>query len=143
MASDRMEFKEPFKIYTAENNLEAQMIVQMLGANGIAAFADEDQSGVSLWAFGTITQFHQPNVWIEKSATQSAAELIRRFEETKRVRENPGTGNSQIQVECEECGKISSFPDSLDGTTQECSHCQAYLDVGEVECDGAAGESEE
>ncbi len=143
MARDHMEFKDPFKMYTAENNLEAQMIVQMLGANGIAAFADEDQSGVSLWIGGTITQFHQPNVWIEKSATQNAAELIRRFEETKWERAYPGTADSHIQVECEECGKISSFSDSLDGTIQECPHCQAYLDVGEVDCDEDFGESEE
>ena len=32
-----MKFKEPFKVYTAETNVEAHMIVNMLGANGIEA----------------------------------------------------------------------------------------------------------
>ena len=84
-----MEFKEPFKLYTAESNIEAHTIVGILNAEGVAAFAEEDQSGVSLWGFGRISQFHQPNVWIEKSTSKQAAELIRRFEEKKRETREP------------------------------------------------------
>jgi hypothetical protein len=138
-----MEFKEPFKIYTAASNMEAHMIVSILNSEGVAAFADEDQSVVSLWAFGTIRQFHQPNVWIDKSNVQKAAELIRHFEEQKRNRENADSSGNELQVECEACGKMSTFPSSLDGTTQECSHCGAYIDVGELDWDEDFGEPEE
>ena len=137
-----MEFQEPFKLYTAASNIEAHMIVEMLGADGIAAFAEEDQSGVSLWAFGRISQFHQPNVWVEKSTARNAAELIRRFEETKRERENHDTSQGEIPVECEACGERSSFPESLNGTTQVCSHCDAFVDVGELDWDEDFGEPE-
>jgi len=130
-----MEFKEPFLAYTAATNLEAHMLVAMLTANGIPAHAVEDQSGVSLWAFGTISQFHKPNVWIDKSTTEMAAQLIRQFEESKQKRDNPGVSTGEIHVECEECGKTTIFPDTLDGTTQDCSHCHAYVDVGELAWD--------
>lgn len=138
-----MGFKDPLKIYTAATNIDAHMIVLMLETNGIAAFAEEDQSGVSLFSFGTLSQFHQPNVWIEKSAAQAAAELICGFEERRQKRDNPGVGNSQIQVECEECGKVSSFSDNLNGTVQDCPHCHAYVDVGELDWNEDVGEPEE
>jgi hypothetical protein len=57
-----MDLNDPFKVYTAATNLECHLIVEMLSANGIPAIAETDDSGASLWAFGTITQFHQPNV---------------------------------------------------------------------------------
>ena len=127
-----MEFKQPVVVYTAATNVEAHMVVEMLHTNGIPAHAVEDQSGVSLWALGTISQFHQPNVWVDKLTSEKAAELILRFEENKRERENPEAGTGAICVECEKCGTTTIFPDTLGGTTQDCSKCLAYVDVGEL-----------
>ena len=138
-----MKIKEPYKIYTAATNIEAHVVVGLLHAGGIDAYAEEDQSGLSLWAFGTISQFHQPNVWIEKSAASEAAELIHCFEEKKRLREGRATGNSKIEVECETCGKTSHFPENQNGTTQECSHCHGYVDVGEWEWNEGFDEGED
>lgn len=135
-----MKFKEPFKLYTAETNVEAHMIVNMLVANGVEAYADEDNSGVSLWALGVLSQFHQPNVWIERSTTPKAVELIRGFEEQKREREQPAASESELYVECESCKNVLAFPASLNGTTQDCPHCRAYVDVGEFEWDVDFGE---
>jgi hypothetical protein len=53
--------------------------------------------------FGTISQFHKPNVWVEQSTAETAGQLILRFEERKRERENPGTSTREVQVQCEEC----------------------------------------
>jgi hypothetical protein len=130
-----MELNDPVKIYTAETNLEAIMIVEMLQAAGLDAFAEEDQSGVSLWALGPLTQFHQPNVWVEAATAKKAAELISQYEARKWERAHPEPSNVNIDVRCEECGKVSSFPESLRGTVQECSHCGAYVDVGDVDFD--------
>ncbi len=137
-----MNFKVPFKVYTAGSNLEAHVIVDMLGANGVVAFADEDQSGVSLFAFGRLTQFHQPNVWIEKSDAIRAAELIQKFEEDNRRHTEADYEAPQIRAECEECGNFTFFPTKLKGSTQECSHCGAYMDVGESDWDEDVGEEE-
>jgi hypothetical protein len=65
------------------------------------------------------------------------------FEETKRARNNPGQGAGEIEVVCEDCGKTTSFPKSLEGTTQECSHCHAYIDVGDLPWDDDFGVPDE
>ena len=136
-----MDFEKPVIVYTAATNLDAHMIVEMLYANGVPAHAVEDQSGVSLWAFGTISQFHKPNVWVDEPNRQEAAGLIQDFEEKRRVRNTQIEGLGQIEVICEKCGKATSFPVSLDGTTQECRHCDAYVDVGELPWDDDFGAS--
>jgi hypothetical protein len=66
---------------------------------------------------------------------ENPMELIRQFEQTKRERDIPNASGAPIQVECEECRKVSTFPPSLKGTTQNCPECNAFLDVGEVDWD--------
>ena len=114
-----MNFKKPVIVYTAATNVEAHMIVEMLEANGVPAHAVEDQSGVSLWAFGTISQFHKPNIWVDEATVHKAADLIQAFEVKRRARNAAAQGDGEIDVVCEDCGKVTSFPASLDGTTQE------------------------
>ena len=138
-----MELKNPKIAYTAASNVEAHMIVELLLSNGIPAHAVEDQSGVSMWSFGTISQFHQPNVWVDETSLEQAEELIRDYEEKRRQRERPRETGGEIETVCEDCGKVTSFPDSLDGTTQECSQCGAYVDVGELPWDDDFGEAED
>jgi hypothetical protein len=138
-----MDFKKPVIVYTAATNVELHMIVEMLHANGVAAHAVEDQSGVSLWALGTISQFHKPNVWVDETTFAKAAELIQDFEDKKQSRNTPVEASSDIQVICEDCGKTTSFPGSLDGTIQECRHCGAYVDVGELPWDDDFGEPDD
>ncbi|MFO0821504.1 MAG: DUF2007 domain-containing protein [Pirellulales bacterium] len=138
-----MDFKKPVIVYTAATNVESHMIVEMLHANGVPAYAVEDQSGVSLWAFGTISQFHKPNVWVDEATFEKAAELIQDFEDKKQSRNTPVEATGDIQVICEDCGKSTSFPRSLDGTIQECRHCGAYVDVGELPWDDDFGEPED
>lgn len=126
-----MNFKEPLKIYTAVTNVEAQLIVSMLEANGIPAHAEEDHSGVSLWHFAILSQFHQPNIWVEKARADEAAAVLFAYEDRRRERDHPGS-DAAVTAECEECGQPSQFPAALNGTTQECPHCGSYLDVGEL-----------
>ena len=79
-------FQNPVVVYTAASNLQAHLIVQMLIENDVEAKAIEDQSGVSLWAMGTITQFHQPQIWVEQSTAKTAASLILNFEQKTQSR---------------------------------------------------------
>ncbi|MDZ7618626.1 MAG: DUF2007 domain-containing protein [Patescibacteria group bacterium] len=132
MRGESVHFEEPYKVYTAATNIEAQMIAKMLEANDIGVFVEEDLSGASLWAFGTITQFHKPDLWIEKSSAQAAAELIRQFENRQRERANATSGPLEICAQCEECGKESLFAGKCNGTVQECPHCGAFIDVGDL-----------
>jgi len=139
-----LELTDPVMAYTATTNLEAHMLVNMLQSEGIAAHVVEDQSGMSLWSFGTISQFHQPNVWVNQSDAERAGVLLLKFEESKRKRNNlKGRARGQIRVVCEECNEITTFPESLGGTTQDCSHCHAYVDVGDLPWEEDFGEPEE
>ena len=133
-----MNFEDPTIVFTAATNVEAQLVAELLRANGIEAMAVEDQSGVSLWAFGTISQFHKPNVYVDKRNGAAAAELVREFEATKRERQTPADEDpDKIAVTCEDCGKTSLFPGKLNGTTQECPRCRAFLYVGDFPWDEA------
>lgn len=128
-------FKEPYKVYTAATNIEAHMIAKMLEANDIDVFVEEDLSGVSLWAFGTITQYHKPDVWIEKSSAQAAVELIRQSENRQRELANAKSDPPETYALCEECGRESLFAGKYAGTVQECPHCGAFMDVGDLDWD--------
>ena len=136
-----MDFKKPVIVYTAATNVDAHLIVDLLQANGVPAHAVEDQSGVSLWAFGTISQFHKPNIWVDEATAQKAVDLIQGFEEKRRARNTPNSG--EIHIVCEDCGKPTAFPSSLHGTTQECPHCGAYVDVGDLPQDDEPGVPDE
>lgn len=125
-----MNFSKPVVIYTAEKNIEAHMIVEMLVSNGIDAFADEDQSGVSLWALGTIGQFHRPQVWIDTLDSAQATVLVKDFEARKNQRLHPPSSDEAIDATCEECGKTTAFSAAVNGTVQSCPECGSYVDVG-------------
>ena len=130
-----MDLKEPIAVYTAGTNLEAHMIASMLNDNGVPAFAVEDQSGASLWMFGTIGQIHRPKIWVDKLTEAAARQLILDFEERRRERKNRGAGRETISVLCEKCGQTSLFPETQNGTVQNCPSCDAYVDVGSLDWD--------
>jgi len=132
-----MDLKDPVVVYTAASNLEAHVIVDMLTNNGISAHAVEDQSAVSLWQLGTISQFHKPKVWVDRSRAKDAAELIAEFEDKRNDRRQPATSDETISSQCEECMQASDFPAAQNGTTQDCPHCGAFMDVGDLKWDDA------
>lgn len=142
-----MQFKKPTVIFTAESNVECHLIVEILANAGIAAHAVEDTSGASLFAFGTLSQFHQPNVYVEESDSAKAKELIQQFEASKQSRlpknKDPDGAGATITATCEECGKESQFPESANGTTEDCPHCSAYMDVGDLGWDEDFGTSDD
>ena len=128
-----MDLKDPIAAYTADGNLEAHSVVEWLTSNGVNAYVVEDHSGVSLFAFGTISQFHKPQVFIERSDSETAALLLQQFEERKRARMSDSEDAAPIVAECEECGESSEFPASQDGSTQNCPKCHAFMDVGTID----------
>ena len=104
----------------------------MLEVNEIPAHVLEDQSGLGFSGYGIVNQIHKPRVCVDEPMIPAAVELIMKFEEQKRQRKSNDRSQGEIEVLCKDCGKKSLFPYSLDGTTQECPHCYAYVDVGEL-----------
>lgn len=121
---------DPVPAYVADGNLESHIVVRWLEANGVPAHAVEDHSGVSLFALGTISQFHKPQVFVNRSDLERAAELLQEFEDQRNLRRKGTSDAAPIMSECEECGATSEFPALQNGTTQTCPQCHAYMDVG-------------
>lgn len=126
----RSSLATPTLAYTADGNLEAHSVVTWLQSNGVRAYAVEDNSGVSLFAFGTISQFHKPQVFVDQCDLNSAGELLRQFEAQRDRRRTKFDDSPPIDSECEECGVTSEFPAAQNGTTQNCPKCNSYMDVG-------------
>jgi hypothetical protein len=122
--------KHPVVAYTANGNLEVHSVVTWLESNGIRAYAVEDNSGVSLYGFGTISQFHKPQVFVDKCDLDRAIDLLRQFEQRRQAQRKKADDAPPIISDCEQCGESTRFPASQDGTTQNCPKCGAFMDVG-------------
>ena len=125
--------REPVSAFTADGNPEAHALMTWLDSHGIQSHVVEDNSGVSLFAFGTLSQFHKPQVYVDKSDLEKATELVRQFEGQRDQRRAASDDAAPIDSECEECGVISQFPATQDGTTQTCPECHAFMDVGTLD----------
>jgi hypothetical protein len=85
-------------------------------------------------------------VWVDKSNVEAAQSLIGEYEQQRRRRQSTLSAEQcitvgSIDVVCEECGAITKFPVSKDGTTQDCSYCGAFVDVGDDPFDWAVADS--
>ena len=122
----------PVLAYTANDNLELHSIVTWLHSGGVRAFAVEDNSGASLYVFGTISQFHKPQVFVDKADLEEAGELLRQFEAKRDARRRDFDGGPSVTSQCEECGATSVFPVAQDSTTQNCPKCNEFMNVGSL-----------
>lgn len=142
-----MNFNHPTCIYTAAGNIEASGFVLLLQNNGIEAYAVDDVSRASLFAYGKLTQFHQPKVYVDRDDAQAAARLIHEFERREAADRRVASGSTIAATEdvpgvCEECGETTMFPVGQDRTIQRCGHCGKYLDVGAIVDGDWSGEEE-
>lgn len=135
-----MNLRDPVAAYLPATNLEAHVVCRLLEDAGIEAAVTEDNSLVGVWMGGTVPGLHKPKVWIDRSDVERAAPLLeeydrrlaeRRLAERERLHSEP-----PIEVLCEACGERSEFPAVHKGTVQDCPHCDAYVDVGDVEIEG-------
>ena len=123
-----MAFKEPFLAFTAASNMEARAVANMLTEAGITADVEEDEPSAGL-GFGSTSEAHAPKVWIETADGEKSEPIVAEYERRLALRRKPADG--PITVVCEECGKSSLFPPDQNGSTQNCPHCDAYVDVGD------------
>lgn len=110
-----MKLTDPIAAYNAESNMDAILAQRYLEAEGVQAFAVEDNSLVGHWMFGNLPEIHKPQVWVNRCDAERAGRLLDEFErrrierDAKRKASEPKT----IEVHCEDCGKLSPFAGSL------------------------------
>lgn len=133
-----MPLVDPISAYNASSNLEAMLVQQFLESEGVPAFVTEDNSLVGYWMFGILPEIHKPQVWVSRRDAERAAQLLVEYERLQFERDAERKMNEpkSFTVQCEDCGKMSSFAGSLQGTVQICPQCGAYVDVGDFDWPG-------
>lgn len=134
-----MAISKPVAVYNAENNIEAQLLCDYLEQHGVEAYPTLDES-VAFWSFGAVPEIHKPQVWVDEANVAATQQLLAEYEQERRRRrltaeKDVHTVSDSVAAVCEDCGKTTVFPASQNGTTQDCSHCGAYVDVGDVPLD--------
>jgi hypothetical protein len=125
-----MALKQPIAVYTAGTDLEAHVICDMLVTAGVEAAVIEDESRAGAWSLGLLSQIHRPKVYVDSADVDRARPLLAAYEQRQRREETVGDG-PLIHVVCEECRRTTTFPASLRGRVETCSHCFAFVDVGD------------
>jgi hypothetical protein len=132
--------RDPVAVYTAASNLESAVFCEMLAASGIESHAVEDVSRAGAWMFGLLPGIHKPQIFVERADAERARVLIDEFERQAAVSGEGGGDEGSVDVVCEECNTICTYPASRWGYVETCPHCGAFVDVGEPE-DWSAGEA--
>ena len=109
-----MALKHPVVLYAATTNLEAHVICDMLLAAGVEAAVIEDESQMSAWGMGALSQLHRPKVYVSAADVDRARQLMAEYEQRQRREQTVGEG-PLIHVVCEECRRTTTFPASLRG----------------------------
>ena len=140
-----MALHDPVAVYNAANNLQAHFVRDALLDSGVDAFVTEDVSQVGTWIGGLVPELHKPQIWVERADIERAKPVLDEFERrAAELRERDAQEGllieSTIEVFCEECGQRSTFPSTQRGSVQQCQHCRAYVDVGDVSIGEKAGE---
>jgi hypothetical protein len=66
-------------------------------------------------------------------AKQAIEEQKAAIAEIRAREEKRAARTGTVEAVCEECGKSSTWPASQMGTTQDCPHCAAYMDIPDPE----------
>jgi hypothetical protein len=128
-----MDLKDPYPAYDADSNIEAMLVQRFLEERGIDAYAFED--GALMGHLGYGIHAERPQVWVSRDDEQRVADLLAEYEQHKaeRAARRQALESQTIDAICEACGQTSTFEGSLNGTTQHCTHCGGYVDVGEFD----------
>ena len=136
---------ELVEVYRAQSNLQARLLTQTLNEIGIQALVREGSHpssaveplvGIAPWS-------DAPRIFVIRHQAELARQVLLGWEEQKRQEEARASEGPPIDVVCEACGKSTSFPAAQHGSVQNCEHCNAYVDVGEVDLVEESFDSEE
>ncbi|MBI1825178.1 MAG: DUF2007 domain-containing protein [Planctomycetes bacterium] len=114
-------------VYRAADIGEADIVANWLQEQGFAAFVKNEYGAVA-FQLPLVEGRTGIGVCVQAGDGAAAAALLEQHrEEIDRHKAEAGT--NPIQANCEECGKVTTFPASQRGTVQTCSHCGANMDV--------------
>ncbi len=121
------------RVHTTSELHEADACVGALAQQGILAEV-ENTFASSSDALG-LSQPVDYYVIVATVDAERASEILTRAlsvndADTAEIEVDLNQLKGPISVRCERCGETTKFPGTMDGTTQECPTCFAFLDVG-------------
>lgn len=129
-----MIYRDPKCVHVADSLSEAESVVHFLKGQGLAAEVMNPATLGGLlgltWLSRTGVSANGLEVWVNDAAdAPQALARLKEFaaEQTRKAEEKDAQG--PVAADCEECDRTSTFPAAQRGTTQDCPHCGAYLDV--------------
>lgn len=120
---------EPICIRRTATVEEADIVIAWLADRGVEAMV-LDRSNPGVMAFG-VTDVEGIAIGVADQETADRAKgLLDEHDREKREGGEP-TAETGPSLTCEECGKPVDADRGAGGTTLECPHCGAYVDVPE------------
>jgi hypothetical protein len=123
--------QNPVAIYTAESNLESALICDLLTEKGFTWHVTGDAAQFVGGIDGLLPWTHKPQIWVERANAEEVRPLIAELDRQFAARRSRSDGDATVDVVCEECNTISTYPTSRRGYVETCAHGGAYVDVGE------------
>src|SRR5436190_19375287 len=130
--------QEVIEVYRAKNGMQAKLFADALEDAGVRAqvqgdlFNPEAQTAAHP-LFEAAPYWDAPRILVfasdETKARQLLAELEARDRSSGSTAEVTGP---DIAAVCEDCGHTAAYPAAQRGTVQDCPHCGAFVDVGEM-----------
>lgn len=132
---------DPRTVFVADSRPVAELVVDLLTKNGLAAEHGTSGPHLETGFFGateTVPAEAFPVLVTDPKHADEARELLnsavnRALVQSAQAKRAARTGT--VQAKCEECGQVSAWPATAMGTTETCPKCQAYMDVPDPDDD--------
>jgi hypothetical protein len=134
--------QHPQTVFVAENPRVAEAVIRLLAGIGVSAEIVEPPPATESQPITGITDMVTPDSFevrvTDSDKVAAARELLDSAAAAvavAAVREKRATRTGTVTAVCEDCGKSSEWPATAMGTTENCPHCGAYMDVPDPDDD--------
>lgn len=141
--------ENPLTVFVAETAAVADAVARLLASEGIATETVLPPARAESHPLTGATDLVTPDgleVRVTDPATaEKAKELLGSAlaaAAVRAAREKRAGRTGTVTAVCEECGASSDWPAAEMGTTQDCPHCGAYMDVPDPDDDWAGVDTE-
>jgi rubrerythrin len=132
----------PDAVFVADTVQVAEAVIKLLAANEIAAEVFTDPTRTVSEAVTGVTEVNAGEQFevrvTDPNNAKKARELLTSAERAaivRSVQEKRLQRTGTVSVTCDECGKPSEWLAEAMGTTENCPHCGAYLDIPDPDDD--------
>ncbi len=127
---------DPRTVFVAQSLELAEAAVKLLAGEGIAAEVIVPPPRAESQLITGVTDMVEPDEFQIRITDPAKADDANKFlgsviatAKLQAIRDKRANRTGTVTVACEECGKSSDWPATEMGTTENCPHCGAYMDI--------------